>query len=854
MRQPLMPLAPGARLRHYEIVAPLGAGGMGEVYRAHDASLERDVAVKVLPERVAGSADALARFEREAKAVAALSHPNILAIHEFGRQDETAYAVTELLEGETLRHRLAQGALPQRKAVEYAVQIANGLGAAHAKGIVHRDLKPENVFLTRDGRLKILDFGLAALQTASDPDSTSSPTVGRFTNPGAVVGTVGYMSPEQVRGGRIDARTDIFALGAVLYEMLSGRRAFQRDTAAETMTAILKDDVADIQASGRQLPVGLERLVRCCLEKNEEERLQSARDVAIALEAVSGSDVSSALFPAQPRRSQRSALVAAALLLAGAAIGAFAAHGLWSGTTKTAELPQYQALTARRGRVDEARFSSDGQTVVYSAVWDSEPLRVFTARLDARRADSPPVVEGALFGLSRSGELAVAVRPSFDHLTKRGTLAQASIGGGAPRELLEGVRAADWSPDGRLAAVRAIGGHWRLEFPIGTVVYETAGWLSAPRFAPKGDSIAFHEHPLHGDDRGWPALVDLRTGAKRNLAPEFDSLSGLAWRPDGSEVCFASVSSLRCVAPDGRPPRRVLQAATRLILHDIAADGRVLATSYTLKGGMMASAGASEVDLSWEFSIPIDLDLSRRQVLFETLSYGVYLRGLDKSPPVRLGEGIPVGLSPDGKQVLTIVPGVPTELVVLPAGAGETRTLPRGKLANHGWAAWLPDGKSVVVSGTEPDHGSRLYRQDIASGEPRPLTAGGVRLVPYSGRAVSPDGRFVTAIGPDQKAALYPLAGGEPRELVGLGDDLVPVGWTDSPTALFARPWSISRISPLYRVDLAGGSRKLVKELGPEDPSGAPVVLTLTVSADGRVYAYNYSRIDSDLFLVSGVF
>ena len=850
-----MILAPGFRLGHYEILAPLGAGGMGEVYRARDASLDREVAVKVLPERVAASADALARFEREAKAVAALSHPNILAIHEFGKQDGTAYAVTELLEGETLRQRLAGGALPQRKAVEYAIQIANGLAAAHGKGIVHRDLKPENLFVTRDGRVKILDFGLVAHQAASDDNLTSSPTLGRFTDPGAVVGTVGYMSPEQVRGARVDPRTDIFALGAVLYEMLTGLRAFQRETAAETMTAILKEDVAELQASGRQVPVPLDRLVRRCLEKNEEERLQSARDLAIALEAVSGSDVSGTMATQLPRGNLRRAAIAAGLLLAAAAVGFLAARlAPARGGADVPALPTYKALTSRRGSVEAARFAADGNTVVYSAVWDSEPMRVFQARIDARRGDTPRVLEGMLFGLSRSGELAVAVEPKVEHLEVRGTLAQANLGGGAPRELLENVTAADWSPDGRLAAVRSVGGRARLEFPIGTVVYETAGWISSPRFAPSGDAIAFHEHPLHGDDRGWPALVDLRTGTKRNLAPEFNSLSGLAWRPDGSEVCFAISRSVRCLAQGGSPARRVLQGSPSLVLHDISADGRLLVTTYTLKGGMMASAGDPEVDLSWEFSIPMDIDVGSRAVLFETLDYGIYLRRLDRSPAVRLGEGIPTGLSPDGKHVLAIVPGVPTELAVLPTGPGETRTLPRGPLVHHGWAAWMPDGRRVVVSGAEPERGTRLYVQDTQGGEPRPITGEGVRLAPYVARTVSPDGRWVTAIGPDQKAALHLIEGGEPRPIPGLGDDLVPLGWTDRPDGLFARPRGQERICPVYRIDVSTGQRQPWKELGPSDPTGAPRVGVITVSPDGRVYAYTYNRSDSDLFLVSGVF
>ena len=324
-----MALAPGTRLGPYEIIAPLGAGGMGEVYRALDRRLDRTVAIKILPPQFADDPARRERFEREAKAVAALSHPNILAIHDVGSDALTPgspviYAVTELLEGETLRKRLATDPPPARKAVEIAVQIAGGLAAAHEKGIVHRDLKPENVFITTDGRVKILDFGLATQATPAVHWAPEAPTVALATDPGTVLGTVGYMSPEQVRGERVDHRSDIFSLGAVLYEMLTGRRAFARDTAAETMTAILKEDVADLSSSGRQVPVALERIVRRCLEKRPEERLQAARDVAIALEAVSGTDVSSPVPVAAPPLRRWRAVALIVLGLAAAAAGGYA--------------------------------------------------------------------------------------------------------------------------------------------------------------------------------------------------------------------------------------------------------------------------------------------------------------------------------------------------------------------------------------------------------------------------------------------------------------------------------------------------------------------------------------------------
>jgi serine/threonine protein kinase len=285
-------LAAGSRLGPYEVLGPLGAGGMGQVYRGRDTRLNRDVAIKVLPQSLSLDPSALARFEREAQAVAALSHPNILAIHDFVNESGLAYAVTELLDGDTLRARLKDGALPPRKAIEIALGIARGLAAAHARGIVHRDLKPENVVVTTDSVVKILDFGLAKTADAG-PDSAADTRLAADTTPGTVMGTVGYMAPEQVRGQAVDARADLFAFGVVLYEMLAGERPFARETAAETMTAILKEDPPEFPTM-RAIAPALERIVRHCLEKQPGERFQTARDVAFALESLSGAATSSA--------------------------------------------------------------------------------------------------------------------------------------------------------------------------------------------------------------------------------------------------------------------------------------------------------------------------------------------------------------------------------------------------------------------------------------------------------------------------------------------------------------------------------------------------------------------------------
>lgn len=857
-----MTLAPGSRLGPYEIIGPIGAGGMGEVYRARDSRLDRDVAIKVLPENVSTSPSAMERFGREAKAIAALSHPGILSIHDFGMEGRTAYAVTELLEGETLHERLAQGALTPRKAVEFAVQIANALASAHERGVVHRDLKPANLFLTRDGRVKILDFGLARWQEtaagASDAKTPEAQTRTRHTEPGLVLGTAGYMAPEQVRGQVADHRADIFALGCVIYEMLSGKRAFARETSAETMTAILREDPPDLSTQGRPVPQGLERLVRRCLEKRPDDRLQSARDLGIALDAVSLGDSSTAQTAvAIPPRRRKAPVAVVAAALAGVVLAAAAYRaGTRAASPGAPTFPTFTKLTFRRGLVSAARFGPDGRSVVYSASWDGAPLRLFTTQTESAKASTAVLHEADLLSVSSSNELAVMLKPALGLLYSVGTLARAPLGAGAPRAILEGVQQADWSKDGELAVVRTILGHSRLEFPIGKVRFETSGWLSAPRISPAGDSIAFIEHPIEGDDRGWPALVDLKAGTKRDLTAEFGTVAGLSWRPDGREICVGAGNSIHCVGIGGGPSRRVFRGMSRLILEDIAADERILATAFGLQGAAKSgTVGGSEVDLGETPAIvPIDIDPRDRRVLFESLDYGVYLETPGKGPAVRLGDGIPLGLSPDGAQVLNLVPGQPTQLSLIPTGAGATVSLPRGSIARHIAAVFTPDGKSIVVSGSENGRGSRLYVQELPGGDPRPISGEGVRLPRPQPRLVTPDGRFIAAIGPDQAVALYPLNGGDPRPVPGLESGFVTIGWTDRPGVLFVSPEALTRRVPIFRHDVATGRRELWREFGPADPIGSPLTLRIQVTPDGSQYAYLYFLPTSDLYVIDGVF
>ena len=395
-----MNLTSGTKLGPYEIVSLLGAGGMGEVYRARDSRLKRDVAIKILPEGLARDADRLRRFEQEALATAALNHPNILAVFDIGTGEGSPYVVSELLEGETLRERLRGGPLAVRKALDYALQAAHGLAAAHEKGIIHRDLKPENLFVTKDGRLKILDFGLAKLTQSESGPQTSLQTVSHGTEAGMVLGTAGYMSPEQVRGQVLDARSDIFSFGAILYEMLSGKRAFHGDTAADTMSAILKEDPPELNETNRNVSPALERIVQHCLEKNPEARFHSASDIAFDLEHLSGVSGSTtrvqAAGVAQPSHKLRTG-IAAGLGLALVMLGL----GWWLGKAGThAPMPEYQQITFRTGSMGNARFTPDG-SVVYSASWDGGENQLYMSRTDDPGARELGLKDAELLSISQ---------------------------------------------------------------------------------------------------------------------------------------------------------------------------------------------------------------------------------------------------------------------------------------------------------------------------------------------------------------------------------------------------------------------------------------------------------------------
>ena len=868
-----MALPPGTRLGPYEVIAPLGAGGMGEVYRARDARLGRDVAIKVLPTSFAAHADRLARFEQEARATGALNHPNILAIHDFGSHEGMPYLVSELLEGETLRARLAEGPLPVRKATELLAQAARGLAAAHDRGIVHRDLKPENLFITRDGRMKILDFGLAKLvQSEPQPGAiTSLPTTPAGTEAGVIMGTVGYMAPEQVRGHPADARADLFALGAILFEALTARRAFDGESAVETMHAILKTDPPELTAVDPALPPALDRIVRHCLEKNPEERYQTARDVAFTLESLSGAAVAAggsrtgtlAVAEARVAGTGDRRLKAAAALAIGSGLAlALSAALFWKGSRAAAAgPPTFERLTFRHGFVHSARFVHQGPGVVYGAAWDGQPIEIFLSQPGSPEA-RPLGLSGAnVLAVSPSDELAISriARVQSPNLYRAiGTLARVPLNGGAPRDLADSVTYADWSPDGKgLAIIRDRGDHRCLEYPVGTTLYETPLELFNPRISPDGRRVALWQTAT-----GINAVIVVEADRRvRILSPGWRDWWFLSWSPDGREVWFGAtqVGFLTTVyAIDLEGHRRTLYAGPgNFDVHDVAPDGRALLGAVKQRMRTMGRLHGWPIprDLSWFDGIQV-VDLSADGSTFLLLEDGeaggpgqsVYAQKADGAPPVRLGEGHALALSPDGQWALAARDR--RELVLLPAGSGVEHHLAPGAFEAVADARWFPDGRRFALLASRPGARLSLFVVDAGNGALVPLADEGYQ--DGSSLAVSPDGRRVAAVMADGRPALVPADGGPPEFDSGLREGDLPVAFGASGASLYVvRRDTINGV--VERVDLGTGRRAVWKELPVLDSAGVSNIARVVMTPDAQAWAWSWQQILTDLYLVRGL-
>ena len=847
----------GRSLAQYRVSASIGAGGMGEVYRATDTRLGRDVAIKVLPVAMAGHPERRQRFEQEARAASALNHPNILTVYDIGETDGTTYIAMELVDGKTLRELLASGEpLPTKRLLDVAVQTAEGLAKAHAAGIVHRDLKPENLMVSKDGYVKILDFGLAKLTETVSQDASALPTMIGATEPGTVMGTAGYMSPEQASGQPVDFRSDQFTLGAILYEMGTGKRAFQRKTGAETLVAIIREEPESFGQLAPKAPAPIRWIVERLLAKDPEERYASTKDLARDLKSVrdhlSETSASGGLEAAEPARLRRRGWVlpAAAALAAGIVAG-FLVRGLTT-NERTGTPVELSLLTYSRGSIVSARFAPDAPTIAYAASWEGLPLDIFTTRPGSSESRSLGLAGAALLAISSTGELAISLNRHFMFgFETAGTLARVPLAGGAPREVLENIEDADWSPDGKsLAVARHVGNRNRLDYPIGKVLYNAPGWISDVRISPDGRLVAFIDHPLRGDNVGNVKVVD--TSGKVKLDGPF-AINGLAWSPRGDEVWSSGRDSISATSLSGKT--RALWNVPAGFLRDVAPDGRVLCAVNSSRREIVGFSAADRVErnLTWlNWSFPKGISADGKTVLFEEQNIqpqGVYLRKLDGSPAVRIGDGGAWGFSPDGRWVLTIRrDGKSSQLVLLPTGAGEPKPLPKTDIV-AGAATWFPDGRRILFSGNEPGHGSRLFVQDIPDGKPRAITPEGVGV---RFDVVSPDGKSVVATGTDRRIAIYPIEPGEPRVVPGTEPDDVPLRWTTDGASIFVYRPSAPPLR-VEKVDVKTGRRTLWKEIRPPDPSGVEQVGPVQITPDETSYVYSYRRALDELYLATGL-
>jgi len=894
----------GQTVSHYRITELLGGGGMGVVYKAEDTLLGRFVALKFLPEDASQDPQALERFRREARAASSLNHPNICTIHEIGQHEGHLFIVMECLTGQTLKHLIDGRPMEQERLLTLSIEIADALDAAHSKGIVHRDIKPANIFVTDRGHAKILDFGLAKIARAARPTSGDSQTIGDaanidLTNAGTAVGTVAYMSPEQLRGKELDGRTDLFSFGVVLYEMATGILPFRGETSAVVTEAILNRTPSAAIRLNPELPPKLEEAINKALEKDREMRCQTAAEMRADLKRIKRSIDSSrsgiaaeesagiatsvpatgstkiaetrtsgtTIATAAPRKSSFWPLLAVSVLVAAGA-GIFAGKQMFSAAPFTP--PTYRQLTFRRGSIRSARFAPDGQTILYSAAWQGSPVDVFTARPEAPEARSMGLSRTQLVSVSSASEMAVLLNSkAIGTWVNMGTLARAPLVGGAPREVLEHVQWADWSADGtNLVVVRDFGGRNRLEFPVGKPLYETGGWIGHPRVSPKGDLIAFIDHPVQGDDSGSLAVIDMQ-GNKKTLSGEWFTIQGVAWSPDGKEIWFTASKSgvdrtLYATTLDGKE-RMVLRLPGAVMIFDIFKDGRVLLMRASWRRELvgMTADDAKQHDLSWlDYTYPADLSADGKTLLFDEeggggsldysksggLSYAVYVRKTDGSPAVLLGEGGAVSLSPDGKWVVAQTQATPSQLRLLTTGAGEGKALTSDNI-NHAWAHWLPDGKRLLFSGNEPGKGVKLYVLEVASGKSQAISPEGVNGTAF---LISPDSQWVAGIGPDEKGYLYPLSGGEPHLIPGFNSGEQPITFSsDSKSLYLYQPGELP--ARVDRLDLQTGKRTLWKELIPSDPAGVETIGPIMITPDAKTCIFGYHRMLADLYLVEGL-
>ncbi len=820
-----MPLAAGTTLGPYEIVAPIGAGGMGEVYRARDPRLARDVAIKVLPAAWEADPDRMRRFELEARAAGSINHPNILAIYDIGVDRGAHYLVSELLEGETLQNL---GAVPARKAVDYVQQAARGLAAAHAKDIVHRDIKPANLFLTTDGRVKILDFGLAKVTVRRDEAETRTSLDEAETNPGTILGSVAYMSPEQVVAKPLDHRSDLFSLGVVLFELLTGKRPFAGDSSVELMNAILKDDPPEVA------PPALDRVVRHALEKQPEQRFQSAQDFGFALEAAMGTSAASAALPAVKPRARWNWAWAAVGVVSVLAIG----EGVLLMRHADESRPVFKRLGVRAEALGRTAWLTPNGDVALDL--NGEIAITHAGGLGSRLIG----VKGRLLSVSSTGELAIL---------NGEVLSRVPLSGGAPREVAEKVTEADWSPDGKeFAVIRHKGNRNVIEYPIDKPIYESSNRLGWLRVSPNGKDVAFFEY-----DQQYRSLNVMHGGRKVVLSSRLVLAAGLAWHPSGKEIWFSAARTgfdfpVYAATLDGNE-RLVLRIPGRVYVQDIGRDGTLLARHSFGRNEMTFHAdGKPDRDLGWlDYPQVAALSPGGDKILFTEIGEAaqgkqIYFRSTSGTPAVNLGEGTASSFTKDGKYAVALSSGTVSGILLLPMGTGQTRAVDFPGLTITA-AVFQPAAQRIVAVGHPEGKGQRVYAQDLRSGETRAISD---EFEPGS-YGVAGSGLVNMISGPGDSRVAITTGVGD-GILIVEGDAVFPIpgsggyrvaGWCADGKSI----WVFKVGSGIGRMDIKTGAITGMRESPIKDATH------LYVSEDGQAMVGGYLNNLSDEFLITGL-
>jgi serine/threonine protein kinase len=841
-----IPVLAGRAFGPYQIGALLGAGGMGDVYRARDTVLGRDVAIKILPEVFTDDPERLARFESEAQFLASLSHPNIAAIYGVHADQGIRGLVLEMVEGETLAELIARGPLPLHEAVRIATQIGQALDAAHQRGIVHCDLKPSNVKVGQDGTTKVLDFGLARSAAADGSVDDWTP----------VVGTASYMSPEQARGDRVDRRTDIWAFGCVCFEMLAGVPAFSRTGRG--------GEAPDWARLPSTVPPAVSAVVKRCLEEDPRRRRRDIGDVLVDLDEASRT-------PADAGGTHdRSRWTGAALAAVSVFMAAFAFHLGWTISappgSNAQDLPVWRRLTFDEGYVQQARFGPGGETILYSASWESRPFQLFSTTPQSTTPTPLDLPPGGLLAVSRSGQLAVGLSCRFRASNGGclGTLARVPLLGGAPSRITDNVHAADWGPQDTLAAI--VNG--QLEYPPGTRLAQRAEHV---RVSPDGRQLATVEPEPDG------LGVVLRAGSTaRILSRGWTFISGLAWAPDGSAVFVSGIGpdnnddAVSRIGLDGSA-RPVLRAGSRLRVLDAAAPDRFLIdqSSNARRAWLHdASAPGGRRNLTWLGSSVVDALSSDGKTMLLTVRIGptleagqrpgalypIYVRPTDGGPATFLGNGYGRAISPDHRWALTVTRNVTggdreSSLILYPLGPGSPRTLDRAGLDLRGRAthASFAGSDRIVFDAAAPDGAMRTYVQSIDGGGPAvvqhepghvlsPVAPDGERFISQRSDgslwvatlSPGPPARFAFALQPDQFIRQW-SADGRQVFVLTLHDDRWLVTRVDVETGQQTRHLEVLR-------------ERLAERPGPD----------LRISRDGRTVVYTDGRLSSSLFLIEG--